>query len=209
MTSTVAPDSAPAGTAGPEGESARTSCDWRFLLPIGERSRVLDLTGDDAVTGAISADAAEVLAAGDLDDLRLPPAERFDVILLHDAWDAAPITEAASIARLRRLRARLAEGGILWLAGSRRGAGAGVWTRRLARAGFAVTRRFALLPDARHAVGIRPLEHEIARAVDERLPGPLPRPVLDAVRRAARPFGWVGGLVPSYGLVARAAGVRR
>lgn len=207
MTFTATLDSPP-GT-GREPGSAGASCDWRFLLPIDERSRVLDLTGDEAVRRTVAADAAEVLAAADDAVTRLPRDARFDVILLHDAWDAAPMPDSASIGRLGALRARLADGGTLWLAGSRRGPGAGAWERRLARAGFAVTRRFALLPDARHAVGIRPLEHEITRALAARLPGSPPRAVLDAVRRAARPFGWTGGLVPSFGLVARAAAVRR
>lgn len=201
MTPTAALDSPPVADAG--AGPARASCDWRFLLPIDERSRVLDLTGDAAVARAISADAREVLSGVD------PGESNFDVILLHDAWDAEALPGAAAIAQLRTLRARLRHGGSLWLAGSRNGPGAGAWEWRLSRAGFTVTRRFALFPDAKHAVGIRPLDHEIARAFAARLPGTPSGPVLDLVRRVARPLAWAGRLVPSFGLLAHAAAVRR
>ncbi len=208
MTPFAAAESPPAGTSAtttPEPVAAgpsRPFCDWRFVLPIDERSRVLDLTGDAAVADVVSADAG-VLQVADPETAEFPPGG-FNVILVHDAWDTTAMREPTATARLRALRARLAAGGALWIAGSRHGPGAGAWERRLHRAGFAVVRRFALVPDARQPRRIRPFEHEVARALAARLPGTPPAPVVDALRRAVQPLRWADRLVVSFGIVARA-----
>jgi SAM-dependent methyltransferase len=118
--------------------------DWRFLLPVDERSRVLELSGRDDVTLAFAYETASVvslrdsfdtgerltalaqgagldnvdLVLGTLDELPGFDAP-FQAIVLHDALDH-PSRHAATAAQderlLATLRRALAPSGGLWLA---------------------------------------------------------------------------------------------
>lgn len=221
----------PPPAEGPDVAASPAACDWRFVLPIDERARVLDLTDDDAVALAVAGDAGEVVAvrtpaaAARLADLAraagrrglrvevaasgaLPaPGAPFDVILLHDARERnGPGSPGAVVPWLRDLRARVVRGGVLWVAGSQHGPGPAAWERWLARAGFEIQGRVALLPDVRRPSGILPLDREVARALSARIPGPPPPPLVRMVAKAARPLDLARRLVPAFGLVAHAAG---
>ncbi|MFN8179678.1 MAG: class I SAM-dependent methyltransferase [bacterium] len=118
--------------------------DWRFLLPVDEKSRVLELAGRDDVALAFAYEIAQVVALRDsfdagerltataasaglsnvdllLGTLEEPPGldGLFQAIVLHDALDQPwrpPSAPGADERLLGTLRRALAPSGALWIA---------------------------------------------------------------------------------------------
>lgn len=124
-----------------------TPPDWRFLLPVDERSRVLELSGRDDVAIAFAFEADRVVAlrasaahagilggratdaglrnvdviAGELSDALPRLVGPFDVVTVHDALDRGARRAAAADERLLvALRRTLTPFGALWIAARNR-----------------------------------------------------------------------------------------
>ena len=213
--------------------------DWRFLFPADDGLRVLEIeTGSGRAALAMAADFAELavvtatehravelreeaLALG-LDHVSpvvasivaLPfPEDAFDAVVLHDSLDRFPAGKEGDLQRLtllRRLRARVAPGGVLWIEASNRWApsssggthGLDGLRRLLVRTGWETVEEFARGADRRDLI---PLDDPTVQ--DWRLAqasGDSRRDRISSLlARGAFRAGLTPRRVPAFGMLAR------